>query len=124
MLVRSADAIELAGICDRVVIVSRGQIVRELVGADLSEDRIVEAIIRTQSVTPHRRRSREPLHLSASRRHAPCGECRRASPATGEEHGRAALDRPWVPVVALAVLRSSSARTPGVDPTPSSPSST
>jgi ribose transport system ATP-binding protein len=85
ILVRSADAIELAGICDRVVIVSRGQIVREVSGADLSEDRIVEAIIRTRFVAPR------PADAPPTQR--------QAKPAAA-----AALDRPWVPVVALAIL--------------------
>jgi ribose transport system ATP-binding protein len=85
IVVRSADAIELAGICDRVVVVSRGQIVRELSGAELSEDRIVEAIIRTRSV------ANRPTDAPTAQRQT------RPSAAV-------ALDRPWLPVVALAVL--------------------
>jgi ribose transport system ATP-binding protein len=46
MIVKSSDPLELAGLCDRVVVVSRGRIVDELEAEDLSEGRIVEAIVR------------------------------------------------------------------------------
>ena len=109
VLVRSADAIELAGICDRVVIVSRGQIVREVSGADLTEDRIVEAIIRTQSVTPRRSRKRAAASTAAPSTPAPDAVDVAASVAPPAQRqarppAASALDRPWVPVVALAVL--------------------
>ena len=39
----SSDAGELAGLCDRVVVVSRGAIVAEIPGAEATEDRIVLA---------------------------------------------------------------------------------
>ena len=45
MLVKSSDAIELAGLCDRVVVMSRGRIVDEIVGDELDERRIISAII-------------------------------------------------------------------------------
>ena len=45
VLVKSTDAIELAGICDRVVVMSRGVIVDEIQRADLEERRIIAAII-------------------------------------------------------------------------------
>ena len=45
MLVKSSDAIELAGICDRVVVMSRGRIVDEIPKAELDERRIIAAII-------------------------------------------------------------------------------
>jgi ribose transport system ATP-binding protein len=93
ILVRSADAIELAGLCDRVVIVSRGQIVREVSGSDLSEDRIVEAIIRTRPVA-----QRPPAAVASAAADAPPTQRQARAPAAG------ALDRPWIPVVALAVL--------------------
>jgi ribose transport system ATP-binding protein len=44
-LVKSSDPIELAGLCDRVVVMSRGRIVEEIPGAELDERRIVEAIV-------------------------------------------------------------------------------
>lgn len=45
VLVKSSDAIELAGICDRVLVMSRGRIVDEISRDDLSERRIIAAII-------------------------------------------------------------------------------
>ncbi len=45
MIVKSSDPIELSGLCDRVVVMSRGQIIDEIQRADLSEKRIIEAIV-------------------------------------------------------------------------------
>jgi ribose transport system ATP-binding protein len=45
VLVKSSDAIELAGICDRVVVMSRGEIVDEIRRDELDESRIISAII-------------------------------------------------------------------------------
>jgi ribose transport system ATP-binding protein len=45
VVVKSSDPLELAGLCDRVVVMSRGRIVDEIPTADLSERRIVEAIV-------------------------------------------------------------------------------
>jgi ribose transport system ATP-binding protein len=45
ILVKSSDPIELSGLCDRVVVMSRGQIIDEIQRADLSEKRIVAAIV-------------------------------------------------------------------------------
>ena len=45
IIVKSSDPLELAGLCDRVVVMSRGTIVDEIQGADLGERRIVEAIV-------------------------------------------------------------------------------
>jgi ribose transport system ATP-binding protein len=45
VLVKSSDAIELAGICDRVVVMSRGRIVEEIHRDELDERRIIAAII-------------------------------------------------------------------------------
>ena len=44
-IVKSSDPLELAGLCDRVVVMSRGQIVDEIPGEELGERRIVEAIV-------------------------------------------------------------------------------
>ncbi len=46
MLVKSSDPIELSGLCDRVLVMSRGQIIEEIPGDELDELRIVEAIVR------------------------------------------------------------------------------
>ena len=45
MIIKSSDPLELAGLCDRVVVMSRGRIVQEIAGDDLGERRIVEAIV-------------------------------------------------------------------------------
>jgi ribose transport system ATP-binding protein len=46
VLVKSSDPLELAGLCDRVLVLSRGQIIEEIPGDELDEVRIVEAIVR------------------------------------------------------------------------------
>jgi ribose transport system ATP-binding protein len=45
IIVKSSDPLELAGLCDRVVVMSRGRIVDEISGDELGERRIVEAIV-------------------------------------------------------------------------------
>ncbi len=45
VIVKSSDPIELSGLCDRVVIMSRGQIIDEIQRVDLSEKKIIESIV-------------------------------------------------------------------------------
>src|SRR5262249_3355890 len=45
IVVKSSDPLELAGLCDRVVVMSRGKLVDEIRGEELGERRIVEAIV-------------------------------------------------------------------------------
>jgi ribose transport system ATP-binding protein len=45
IIVKSSDPLELAGLCDRVIVMSRGRIVDEIRGEELGERRIVEAIV-------------------------------------------------------------------------------
>ena len=45
LIVKSSDPLELAGLCDRVIVMSRGRIVDEIQGHELGERRIVEAIV-------------------------------------------------------------------------------
>jgi ribose transport system ATP-binding protein len=52
IVVKSSDPLELAGLCDRVVVMSRGRIVAELRGEELSERRIVEAIVGSRAGAP------------------------------------------------------------------------
>ena len=54
LVVKSSDPLELAGLCDRVVVMSRGKIVDEIRGDELGERRIVEAIVGS-GVTPESR---------------------------------------------------------------------
>ncbi|HET7568879.1 MAG TPA: sugar ABC transporter ATP-binding protein [Gaiellaceae bacterium] len=44
-IVKSSDPLELSGLCDRVVVMSRGRIVEEIPADELGERRIVEAIV-------------------------------------------------------------------------------
>ncbi|MEJ6488767.1 ATP-binding cassette domain-containing protein [Leucobacter sp. USCH14] len=52
VVVASSDAKELEGLCDRVIVLSRGQIVTELVGDDIQEERMVHTAVssRTESL--------------------------------------------------------------------------
>jgi ribose transport system ATP-binding protein len=45
-IVNSSDAMELAGICDRVLVFSRGRVIRELQRSEISEESIVAAFLR------------------------------------------------------------------------------
>jgi ribose transport system ATP-binding protein len=45
VIVKSSDPIELSGLCDRVIVISRGRIQDEIPAAELSERRIIEAIV-------------------------------------------------------------------------------
>ena len=60
IVIKSSDPLELAGLCDRVVVMSRGTIVDEISGDDLGERRIVEAIVGTRATSAHPRPPREP----------------------------------------------------------------
>jgi ribose transport system ATP-binding protein len=55
VVVVSSDGIELAGLCDRVLVFSRGQVVRELTGDDVTEARITEAMLTSTLTSPTRR---------------------------------------------------------------------
>jgi ribose transport system ATP-binding protein len=48
-IVLSADAIELRGLCDRVLVFSRGHVVRTLEGADITEENITGAAITAET---------------------------------------------------------------------------
>lgn len=54
VLVVSSDAIELEGLCDRVLVMSRGSIVEELSGDDITEHNMMQAMV---SSTVHRESS-------------------------------------------------------------------
>jgi ribose transport system ATP-binding protein len=61
LLVKSSDPIELAGFCDRVLVMSRGQIIEEIPGDELSEIRITEAIVRGPGLS---KAGRSPLGVA------------------------------------------------------------
>jgi len=61
LLVKSSDPLELAGLCDRVLVMSRGQIIEEIPGDELDELRIVEAMVRGPGLS---RSGRSPLGVA------------------------------------------------------------
>jgi ribose transport system ATP-binding protein len=61
IMVKSSDPIELAGFCDRVLVMSRGTIVEEIPGDELDEVRIVEAIVRGPGMS---KAARSPLGVA------------------------------------------------------------
>ncbi len=44
-VINSSDALELAGLCDRVLVFSRGHVIRELAGDELTEENIVSSFL-------------------------------------------------------------------------------
>ena len=56
VVVLSSDAIELQGLCDRVLVFSRGKVVRSLTGDELTEENITGAAIGSEV---HREASQE-----------------------------------------------------------------
>jgi ribose transport system ATP-binding protein len=70
ILVKSSDPIELAGLCDRVLVMSRGQIIEEIPGEDLDERRIVEAMVRGPGLS---KAGRSPLGIAMPRASSPNG---------------------------------------------------
>jgi ribose transport system ATP-binding protein len=64
LLVKSSDPIELSGLCDRVLVMSRGTIVEEIPGDELNERRITEAIVRGPGLS---RAGRSPLGVAMPR---------------------------------------------------------
>ncbi|UOQ59217.1 ATP-binding cassette domain-containing protein [Leucobacter rhizosphaerae] len=51
VIVASSDAKELEGLCDRVIVLSRGQVVADLVGDDIQEDRMVHTAVSSKTET-------------------------------------------------------------------------
>ena len=49
-VINSSDAMELAGLCDRVLVFSRGRIIRELTGREITEESIVSSFLRSKEV--------------------------------------------------------------------------
>jgi ribose transport system ATP-binding protein len=61
IVVKSSDPLELAGLCDRVVVMSRGTIVAEIPREELGERRIVEAIVGSGAIPAGRSSAGEVL---------------------------------------------------------------
>ncbi len=49
-VINSSDAMELAGLCDRVFVFSRGRVIRELTGREITEESIVSSFLRSKEV--------------------------------------------------------------------------
>ncbi len=49
VIVNSSDAVELEGLCDKVIVLSRGQVVKTLTGADVTEEHIVAAAVKAET---------------------------------------------------------------------------
>ena len=64
VVVNSSDALELEGLCDRVLVMSRGHVVTELTGADVTEDKIVAAAV---NATTHSAEAEGLEHRGSSR---------------------------------------------------------
>ncbi len=73
IIIKSSDPIELSGFCDRVIVMSRGQIIHEIPHSELSERRIVEAIVGGINVGSGRR-SNAPMLTIAEQAKARWGE--------------------------------------------------
>jgi ribose transport system ATP-binding protein len=59
VVIMSSDGVELEGMCDRVLIMSRGRIVAELSGADVREEDITRAAVTASAAAEHRAASRD-----------------------------------------------------------------
>jgi ribose transport system ATP-binding protein len=65
VLVTSSDSLELEGLCDRVLVFSRGHVVAELVGDDVTEEQLAKAIV---TATTHRKQESAPQESALSGR--------------------------------------------------------
>lgn len=84
-IVVSSDAGELAGLCDRVLVFSRGSVAAELAGEKVNENEIISAILTATNV-------RQGAHAKAGRS--------RTGPARITEM----LSTDWAPLVMIAVV--------------------
>jgi ribose transport system ATP-binding protein len=55
VVIVSSDSLELAGLCDRVIVFSRGQVIGELAGDDVTEDKLAQLVVTSTAL----QRSRE-----------------------------------------------------------------
>ena len=70
VVVASSDALELEGLCDRVIVMSRGHVAETLVGDDVAEERIIGAAVRstTHKKQQHQEEERGRSNSTALRR--------------------------------------------------------
>ena len=67
VVVASSDALELEGLCDRVIVMSRGHAVATLEGDDVTEERIVHAAISATTHTAEQAARRAERLVAGSR---------------------------------------------------------
>lgn len=92
-IVNSSDAMELAGLCDRVLVFSRGRIVRELWGAAVTEENIVSSFLTSRD--------------TRTARAAEAKDGQPQTPTIWEKLRRALVDGAthwWVPLLLLSIL--------------------
>ncbi|MCB1377460.1 MAG: ATP-binding cassette domain-containing protein [Alphaproteobacteria bacterium] len=53
VIVNSSDAVELEGLCDKVIVMSRGHVAETLTGPDVTEERIVAAAVKAETHAVH-----------------------------------------------------------------------
>ena len=53
VIVNSSDAVELEGLCDKVIVMSRGHVAKTLTGDDVTEERIVAAAVQAETHAAH-----------------------------------------------------------------------
>jgi ribose transport system ATP-binding protein len=67
VVVASSDAKELEGLCDRVIVMSRGHVVETLTGAEVTEERMINAAVRA---TTHAKQDTRSANGGTGRRSA------------------------------------------------------
>ena len=75
VLINSSDAVELAGLCDRVLVMVRGQVMDELSGSEITVEGIVGAAVRSDTDIDRHERSpsqrRNAIHRARTNDFAP-----------------------------------------------------
>jgi ribose transport system ATP-binding protein len=92
-VINSSDAMELAGLCDRVLVFSRGRVIRELSGSEITEESIVSSFLRSKEVAAASAKGRS----EASRHH-------RFSTASLRQLIAGGSNEWWVPLLFLLLL--------------------
>jgi ribose transport system ATP-binding protein len=88
-VVNSSDALELAGICDRVLVFSRGRVIRTLRGREISEESIVSSFLTSKEVAAsHKKADDAPAGFAETLKQIVAG----------------GATRWWVPLAFLVVL--------------------
>lgn len=85
VIVNSSDAAELEGLCDKVIVLSRGKVVASLTGDDVSEAKIVAAAVSAGT-------------------HAEISEAQTAAKRTGWRHFVQTDNAPVIPLAVVIVL--------------------